>query len=149
MTSLTVATLLHVATMATGADAETYAKAYQEATASGTPMVVFVSTDWCAPCRQMKKHVLPEVRRRGALSKVAFAKVNPDRERPLAQALIGGGPVPQLLMYRSTRSGWLRRRLIGGQSVGSVEQFIRDGLDLDAAAKQVARTQEALTMASR
>jgi hypothetical protein len=111
MTGLTIATVLHAVMMATGSEAETYAEAYQEAMAGGTPMVIFVSTDWCAPCQQMKKHVLPEIRRQGTLSKVVFATVNPDRERVLARALIGGGPVPQLLMFRSTRSGWLRRRL--------------------------------------
>jgi thiol-disulfide isomerase/thioredoxin len=141
MTGLTLATVLHTAMMAIGADGETYAEAYQQAVASGAPMVVFVSTEWCAPCQQMKRNVLPEVRKLGVLDKVVFAMVDPDREDTLSRTLIGGGPIPQLLMYRSTPAGWMRRRLVGGQSVGAVEEFINQGLALDAAAKK-AQTQQ-------
>lgn len=134
MTSLTIVAVLQAAMMGTGSEGETYARAYREASANGVPMVVFVSTEWCPPCQQMKKHVLPEVRKRGILDRVVFAVVNPDQDRNLAQALIGGGPIPQLLMYRNTPSGWTRRQLIGGQSIGSVEQFIQQGLVAETAA---------------
>lgn len=136
MTTLTLATVMHAVLMGTGTEGATYAQAYRQAVADGTPMVVFVSTEWCPPCQQMKKHVLPEVQQRGILNKVVFTMVNPDRERTLSQALIGGGPVPQLLMFRSTSTGWMRRKLVGGQSVSSVEQFINQGLALDAATKE-------------
>ena len=42
--------------------------------------------------------------------------------------LTGGGPVPQLVMYRKTPNGWLRRKLIGGQSVEAVEEFINEAV---------------------
>ena len=99
-------------------------------------MVVMVSTDWCPPCQMMKKTVMPRVRERGLLRKVAFAMVNPDRDGELAEQLTGGGPIPQLVMFRRTRDGWIRRKLIGGQSVETVEEFISEGLAQDAAAKK-------------
>ena len=73
------------------------------------------------PCQVMKKTVIPQVRKRGLLRKVAFAIVNPDRDRDLADQLTGGGPVPQLVMYRKTTKGWCRQALVGGQSVEAVE----------------------------
>ena len=149
MTNLAIASVLNAVLMATGAEGEDYTQAYRQAIASGRPMVVFVSTEWCPPCQQMKKYVLPEVHQRGILSKVIFATVNPDRERTLSQALIGGGPVPQLLMFRNTSAGWMRRRLVGGQSVSSVEEFINQGLALDAAAKEAAQQVDATKTASR
>lgn len=136
MTTLTLATVMHAVLMGTGSEGTTYSQAYRQAVASGTPMVVFVSTEWCPPCQQMKKNVLPEVHQRGVLNKVVFTMVNPDRDRTLSQALIGGGPIPQLLMFRSTPTGWMRRKLVGGQSVNTVEQFINQGLALDAATKE-------------
>jgi thioredoxin-like negative regulator of GroEL len=115
--------------MALGAaDGDTYAAAHQTTMETGKPMVVMVSTEWCAPCQMMKRTVIPEVRQRGLLRKVAFAIVNPDRDRELAERLTGGGPVPQLVMYRKTATGWKRRKLIGGQSVETVEQFINEGV---------------------
>ena len=80
------------------------------------------------PCQMMKKTVIPQVRKRGLLRKVAFAMVNPDRDRELAEKLIGGGPMPQLVMYRKTPDGWTRQVLVGGQTVEAVEQFIKEGV---------------------
>jgi thioredoxin-like negative regulator of GroEL len=120
-------------------DADSYAAAHQTTMETGKPMVVMVSTEWCAPCQMMKKTVIPQVRKRGLLRKVAFAMVNPDRDRELADQLTGGGPVPQLVMYCKTRDGWTRQVLVGGQTVEAVEQFIKGGVastDTDAAAEK-------------
>ncbi len=74
--------------------------------------------------------------RHGLLRRVAFARVNPDQETELAQQLIGGGPIPQLVMFRRTRRGWIRTSLVGGQSIETVEQFITEGLAQDSAEKK-------------
>ena len=137
MIGFTLATVLHVSLMATGGD--TYADAHRKTAETGRPMVIMVGTDWCMPCQQMKNSVLPEVRKAGLLSEVSFAMVNADREQDLAKRLTGGGPVPQLVMYRKTSNGWKRRKLIGGQSVGTVAKFIKDGLRLDGARKKTAK----------
>ena len=144
MNSLVLATVLCAATsVGEASDAATYAATYAAAhritTETGKPMVIMVGTDWCGPCQNMKKNVLPEVRKRGMLSKVTFAMVNVDREGKLAKKLIGGGPVPQLIMYRKSAKGWKRRKLIGGQSVEKVETFIKQGLTMDRAAKKAAK----------
>lgn len=139
MTSLLFAALLRASIMATAADAtaaaDDYADAHRTTMETGKPLVVMVSTEWCAPCQQMKRTVIPQVRQRGLLRKVAFAIVNPDRDHDLAEKLTGGGPVPQLVMYRRTLAGWRRKILVGGQSVESVEKFISDGVAADEADK--------------
>jgi thioredoxin-like negative regulator of GroEL len=136
MTSVLLSTIVQTAILAAGADAkpvslETYAEAHRATVETGKPMVVMVGTDWCAPCQAMKKTVLPRVRERGLLRKVAFAVVNPDRDGALAEKLTGGGPIPQLVMFRKTQDGWVRKKLVGGQTVETVEQFITDGLAKD------------------
>lgn len=128
MSSLTLAALLHASILATGED--NYADAHHEAEA-GKPLVVMVGAEWCGPCQQMKQAVIPQVRKRGLLRKVAFAIVDVDRERKLARKLIGSGSVPQLIMFRRTSHGWARNRLVGGQSVDSVEKFISRGIAQD------------------
>ncbi len=148
MSSMLCATVVQVALALSGADgatldAQTYAEAYRATTENGKPMIVMVSTDWCPPCQTMKKTILPRVRERGLLKKVAFAMVNPDRDGELAKKLIGGGPIPQLVMFRKTADGWKQRKLVGGQSVESVEQFIKEGLAQDEAEKKAAKKAEA------
>jgi thioredoxin-like negative regulator of GroEL len=126
MTTLMFAAVLQVSIA--GAGAENYADAHRETTETGKPLVVMVSTEWCVPCQQMKKTILPQIRKHGLFSKVCFAQVNPDQDQELAQKLTGGGPVPQLVMFRQTRQGWMRRKLIGAQSVETVEKFINEGI---------------------
>lgn len=143
MTSMLLATVVQAAILATGAEetpitGKTYAEAREAVSETGEPMVVMVSTDWCPPCQTMKKTILPRVRERGLLKKVVFAIVNPDRDKELAQQLTGGGPIPQLVMFRKTTDGWVRKKLIGGQSVETVEEFISDGLAKDQAEKHAA-----------
>jgi thioredoxin-like negative regulator of GroEL len=137
--------LLALCTTTVGAgEADSYATAHQTTMQTGKPMVVMVSTEWCAPCQMMKKTVIPQVRKRGLLRKVAFAMVNPDRDHELAEKLIGGGPIPQLVMYRKTPDGWTRQVLVGGQTVEAVEQFIKDGVAAnEAAAAEKAKTSTA------
>jgi thioredoxin-like negative regulator of GroEL len=116
---------MHLA-LSVSATEETYADAHREIAKSGQPLVVMVGADWCPACQQMEKTVIPQVRERGLLRRVAFALINLDRERDLAQQLIEGGPIPQLIVFRRTSDGWHRRRLIGGQSVETVEQVITE-----------------------
>ncbi len=111
---------------------ETYAEAHRVTLKTGKPLVVMVGADWCGPCQNMRRTILPRVREHGLFRKIAFAHVNVDRERELASQLTGGGAVPELIMFRKTKNGWLRRKMIGSHSVEEVENFINEGLAMDA-----------------
>ena len=114
MTTTLCAIIVHAALVLSGAEAtppaaDSYAAARRTTVETGKPMVVMVSTDWCPPCQVMKKTILPRVRKRGLLRKVAFAMVNPDQDSELAEKITGGGPIPQLVMFRKTADGWMRQ----------------------------------------
>ena len=144
MTAVLCAAVLHSALILAGTETvgtETYAEAHRSTIETGMPLVVMIGTDWCPPCQTMKRTVLPRLRRRGVFKKVAFALVNPDRDGKLAEQLTGGGPVPQLVMFRKTSKGWMRRKLVGGQSEEAVERFINEGLAADRAEKSAAADQ--------
>ncbi len=133
MSGLTLAVVIQAAFLATGS--EDYSDAHRVVTKTGIPMVVMVGADWCPACETMKQRVIPEVKKRGLLRRVAFATVNLDREQKLGRELTGGGPIPQLIMFRKTEKGWLRKRLIGNQSLESIEHFINEGLQQDEATR--------------
>ena len=134
MTNFALAAVLHASILATASD--DYDDARREAD-NGKPLVILVSTEWCAPCQTMKKRVIPQVRKRGLLEKVAFAVVNPDRQGKLARKLTGGdSSIPQLILFRKTQDGWRRRKLMGSQSVGRVEKFIKQGITPNAATEE-------------
>lgn len=124
--SLGVTVVLQAVLLTVGGDS--YAEAHKVTTEKGCPLVVVVGATWCPACQQLKKDVLPEVKRHGILRNVAFAEVDLDEERELGSELTEGGPIPQIVVYRQTPLGWRLRRLIGGQDVRTVEQFILQGV---------------------
>ncbi|HBO44474.1 MAG TPA: hypothetical protein DD670_11180 [Planctomycetaceae bacterium] len=134
VTALTFAIALQTSLFA--AESESYQKAHHETIKTGRPMIVLVGADWCPACVTMKDEVVPRLKQRGVLRKVAFAAVDLDRQRQLGRKLTEGGPIPQLIMFRKTSEGWRRRTLIGGQSEKAVSTFIAEGIRLDQEAKQ-------------
>ena len=109
-------------------DASKYSEAYHDSAASGKPLLILVGADWCPACQTMKGSVLPTVRERGDLDRVAFARVDADSESGLARQLMSGGSIPQLIMYSKVADGWKRDQLTGAQSPESVRSFIAQGL---------------------
>lgn len=107
--------------------ASSYDKAFHRAQETGKPLVVLVGADWCPGCRTMKQSVLPQMEKRGSLGKVSFAVVNSEVQAPLAEKLMQGQSIPQLVMYTKTATGWDRRQLTGAHSVSEVEAFISQG----------------------
>jgi thioredoxin-like negative regulator of GroEL len=139
VTSLMLALLLHVPLA--GGNTDSYAEAHRVSTETGRPMVIMVSAEWCGACKQMEKNVLPQIKKQDVMEKVSFAVVNMDRDKTLAQKLIGNGPLPQLLMFRKNGNGWLRRKLVGGQSVEAVQKFIQQGVARDEETKKADQQQ--------
>ncbi len=121
---------------------DTYAEAHRDAVKLGKPLLVMVGTDWCGPCQMMKREILPKVREHGALRKVAFAFVNADKDQELAQEITGGGPVPQLALYRKSGEGWTRQILVGLQTVEEVEKFVQDAPSADGKSEKEPRSVE-------
>jgi thioredoxin-like negative regulator of GroEL len=141
LNGLSLAIVLQAALL--GATDNSYTAAHKETVATGRPMIILVGADWCPACVNMKNQVIPQVQRRGFLRKVAFAVVNLDRQSRLGRKLTGGGPIPQFIMFRRTKDGWRRRKLIGGQSVKTVCNFIEEGVRLDEETKKAAAKAQA------
>ena len=129
MSSLTLVAVLQAAMLAGATN--NYADAHKITTETGKPMVVLVGAKWCPACCSMKENVMPQVVRKGLFGRCVFTMVDVDKQEKLGQDLTRGGPIPQLIMFRKTSKGWLRKRLVGGQSVPSVVKFIDDGIQLD------------------
>lgn len=123
MTAFTLAALLQFSVVTSGA--QSYNEAYRSTADTGRPLVVMVGAEWCPACVEMKQSVMPVVQRNGALKKVAYAYVNTDQQGPLAQKLMRGGSIPQLIVFRKTADGWKRDQLTGAHSASEVETFIR------------------------
>lgn len=129
MQSTTLMILLQISLVGAAPQSDSkYSDAYRDSAVNGKPLLILVGADWCPACETMKGSVLPVVRQRGDLDRVAFARVDADEESRLARQLMSGGSIPQLIMYCKVVDGWRRQQLTGAHSPDSVRSFIAQGL---------------------
>lgn len=137
MTGLALSIVLQTALLASGASP--YEQAFSEASASGQPLLVLVGADWCPGCRTMKQNVLPGMASSGRLNNIRYSVVNTDADSALANRLMRGSTIPQLIVFTKTDDGWHREQITGATSAAAVEALI----DRALAAQNLARLQPA------
>lgn len=123
MSSLTLSMILHASILAS--TSHDYGEALKIADTTGRPMVILVGADWCPGCVVMKHQTMPQLKESGKMKDVVYATVDADAQQGLANGLMQGGAIPQLVIYRKTPAGWRRSRLIGSQTEEDVAAFIR------------------------
>ncbi len=126
------AALMH-SVLLSGGNAVSYNEAYADAQASGQPLVVLIGADWCPGCQTMKNSVMPALKANGSLEQVAYAQVNTDREGALAQKMMSGSSIPQLVMYYETEAGWQRKQITGARSANEISGWINGAVKESAA----------------
>ena len=136
MTGLALSFMMQTVLLAAGSP--TYDEAYKQSQANGQPILVLVGADWCPGCRTMKGAVMPRLQREGKLKTVNFAQVNTEQNAALANHLMRGNSIPQLIVYAKTETGWHREQITGATSEAAVEQLIKRATDAQAAAKEKA-----------
>jgi thioredoxin-like negative regulator of GroEL len=108
-----------------GADPGSYHAALADAQTERRPLLVLVGAQWCPGCQTMKQRVIPSLARRGALRTVSFATIDTDAEAELAQQLMRGGAIPQLIAFSRTRDGkWHREQITGTTDEAGVQSLI-------------------------
>ena len=118
-------TLLLVATITGNGEPTDYKTAYSKAMKGDKPLLVLVTAEWCGPCQTMKQTTIPELLSQNKFKDFHFATVDWDRDGELAQQLIKGRGVPQLIVFEKVDESWKKRYLTGVKSVAAVEAFLQ------------------------
>ena len=125
MTFVTAQLVMQVAILSTAAaHTDTYRQAYEQAQERHQPLLVLVGTESCTACETMKTESMPEMKGDGSLDEVAFAMVDRDKHPKLANLLMQGDAVPQLVLYTRVGDQWRRSQLTGASAPSDVRQFI-------------------------
>lgn len=102
-----------------------YHQAYRECERNGKPLMVVVGAQWCHACNVLKDTTLKQMEAAGQLEDVNIALVDRDVEPQLADRLMRGQMVPQIIVFSKGPSGrWERSQLTGFQGQGPVRQLI-------------------------
>ena len=105
-------------------DRPTYEVAYEQAQAENKPLLVIVGADWCAACKMLKSQTIEPMESTGKLEDVVVTVVDKDARPELAQQIMQGSTLPQLIVFSKADSGWKKFSLQGIQSEGRVKELI-------------------------
>jgi thioredoxin-like negative regulator of GroEL len=125
--SLIAATIASLSVLAVPPD--DYATAYEKAEKSGKPLMVVISAPWCPACVSLKNTTLREMESGGQLEDVSVVVIDRDRDSALAERLMRGQMIPQVIVFSKRDTGrWQRAQLTGFQTPGTIRQLLRNAL---------------------
>ena len=102
----------------TGANAKslTYEEAFAKAQKDKKPLLILIGARWCASCQVMKRDTIEPMKEAGELDELVVTYVDKDERPELAQQLMKGETLPQIVMFAQDKEGWRRLSLTGMQS---------------------------------
>ncbi len=107
-----------------------YEDAYRKAQEEKKPLVVLVGADWCHACKTMKSDTIIPMTASGDLKEVIYTQVDKDERPELAQQVMQGKTLPQIVVFCESDTGWKRFSLTGLQSERRVKELIRRASDV-------------------
>jgi thiol-disulfide isomerase/thioredoxin len=111
-----------------GAPPVNYNQAYATSLKTGRPLVVLVGAEWCSACVEMKQQLIPQLKKEGALDEVVYTIVDKDKDAELADQLMRGSTLPQLLVFNKAVNGWQKQHMVGAQTSNVVRTAINTAL---------------------
>jgi len=119
-------TLLAVLNAPTHSDEQIpYDAAYRKAQEEKKPLVILVGADWCAACKSMKAETIHTMKGAGDFKEVVFTHVDKDSQPEIAQQVMQGNTLPQIVVFCESDQGWKRFSLTGMQSERRIKELIR------------------------
>lgn len=116
--------LLMAITSSTSDAAENYEAACARAEKEKKPLLVLVGAPWCASCQVMKKETIEPMKGSGELDDCVVVLVDKDERPELAEQLMRGQTLPQVVMFKQDADGWKRFSLTGMQSKSRMRELL-------------------------
>lgn len=120
-----VAMAFLLAVTAGGKTTPDYEAALAESQQASKPLVVLIGAPWCASCQVMKRETIEPMMESGKLEHVVVTYVDKDERPELAQQLMKGETLPQIVVFAKRPEGWKRFSLTGMQSQGRMAELLR------------------------
>lgn len=101
-----------------------YEDAFSKAQQENKPLLILVGARWCASCQIMKKETIEPMKEAGELNNVVVTLVDKDARPELAEQLMKGETLPQVVMFCKQPEGWKRFSLTGMQSKSRMVELL-------------------------
>ncbi len=114
----------------TGASKEnplTYEDAFAKAEKEKKPLLILVGAKWCASCQVMKRDTIDPMKESGELKDVVVAIIDKDERPELAEQLMRGETLPQVVLFSQASGNWKRFSLTGMQTKSRIGELLQRG----------------------
>lgn len=122
MVQMVLALLLSVTT--TTNKPLTYEEAIQQSQKENKPILILVGAKWCASCELMKRDTIEPMRSAGELKDVIVTYIDKDERPELAQQLMKGETLPQVVMFCKDADQWRKLSLTGMQTKSRMQELL-------------------------
>ncbi len=102
-----------------------YDAAIAKAQKEKKPLMVLVGAQWCASCQVMKRDTIEPMKDSGELRDVVVSAVDKDLRPELAEQLMRGPTLPQVVVFTQDDGGWKRFSLTGMQSQTRIRELLQ------------------------
>jgi len=102
-----------------------YEDAFAKAEKEKKPLLILVGARWCASCQVMKRDTLEPMKESGDLKDVVVALIDKDERPELAEQLMRGETLPQVVVYSQQAGNWRRFSLTGMQSRSRIAELLQ------------------------
>lgn len=93
-----------------------YEAALKKSQKEEKPLLILVGARWCASCEIMKNETIEPMKKAGELDNVIYTHVDKDKRPELAEQLMKGSTLPQVVLFSKRSGAWKRFSLTGMQS---------------------------------
>jgi thiol:disulfide interchange protein len=101
-----------------------YEAAYRQAQEEHKPLLIIVGADWCAACKTLKANTIEPMQSSGKLENVVVTVIDKDARPDLAEKLMEGKTLPQLVVFAQGSEGWKKFSVTGMQSEHRVKELL-------------------------
>lgn len=117
--------LLMAVTGANNDASQDYDIACAKAEKEKKPLLILVGADWCPSCQVMKKETIEPMKGAGELNDVIVTVVDKDARPELAEQLMRGTTLPQVVVFAQDGQGWKRFSLTGMQTPSRIRELLK------------------------
>lgn len=101
-----------------------YEEAIQLAQKENKPILILVGAKWCASCEVMKRDTIEPMKASGELKEVIVTYIDKDERPELAQQLMKGETLPQVVVFCKESDQWRRLSLTGMQNKSRMKELL-------------------------
>lgn len=102
----------------------TYEEAIQQSQKENKPILILIGAKWCASCELMKRDTIEPMKSAGELKDVIVTYVDKDERPELAQQLMKGETLPQVVVFCKDSDQWRRLSLTGMQNKNRMQELL-------------------------